>query len=167
MSEITRAPAWQALVAHQKEMAGVHMRDLFARDPERFSKFSLRLGDLLFDYSKNRITAETMHLLLDLAREANLEDRIAAMFRGDKVNTTDAVSLLLYLFPWWGSGHGYTPECFDACDSDDNGELEITDAIVVLNWLFLSGEAPEPPGPFIPGEDPTEDALDCWLLSCP
>jgi len=89
MSAIHRGPAWQALVAHCQEMAGVHMRDLLARDPERFSKFSLRFGDLLFDYSKHRITEETMPLLIDLAREAELEDRIAAMFRGERVNTTE------------------------------------------------------------------------------
>jgi len=89
MSSITGAPAWQALVAHHQEIAGVHMRDLFARDPERFSKFSLRLGEVLFDYSKNRVTEETMRLLTDLAREAKLEERIAALFRGEKVNTTE------------------------------------------------------------------------------
>ncbi len=87
-------PAWQALQEHYRAMAPVHMRDLFARDPGRFERFSLRLGDILFDYSKNRITAETMTLLCDLARQAGLADRIAAMFRGEKYNNTEKRAVL-------------------------------------------------------------------------
>src|SRR5512146_3078832 len=82
-------PAWQALLEHQREMADVHMRDLFARDPQRFDRFSLRLGDILLDYSKNRITAETMALLVDLARQANVANKIEAMFSGEKYNNTE------------------------------------------------------------------------------
>jgi glucose-6-phosphate isomerase len=70
-------------------MANIHMRDLFARDPERFERFSLHLGDILFDYSKNRITADTMALLLDLARQSGLDEAIEAMFTGQKINTTE------------------------------------------------------------------------------
>jgi glucose-6-phosphate isomerase len=70
------------------------MRDLFARDPERFERFSLRLGDILFDYSKNRITEETMSLLLSLARQADLAERIEAMFSGEKINTTEGRAVL-------------------------------------------------------------------------
>ena len=87
-------PGWQALQKHQREMADVHMRDLFAHDPQRFERFSLRLGDILFDYSKNRVTQETMRLLLDLARQANLEQKIAAMFSGQKINTTENRAVL-------------------------------------------------------------------------
>src|SRR5512136_3136699 len=94
MSQLTDSPAWQALSKHQSEMAGVHMRDLFARDPQRFERFSLRLGDILFDYSKNRITEETMSLLLDLARQANLASKIAAMFSGAKINVTEDRAVL-------------------------------------------------------------------------
>ncbi|MGD8806987.1 MAG: glucose-6-phosphate isomerase [Chloroflexota bacterium] len=86
--------AWQALQKHQREMAEVHMRDLFARDPQRFERFSLRLGDILLDYSKNRITAETMVLLMDLARQANLADKIEAMFSGKKYNNTEKRAVL-------------------------------------------------------------------------
>ena len=75
-------PAWQALQKHQREMAEVHMRDLFARDLQRFESFSLRTGDILFDYSKNRVTQETMRLLFDLARQANVAGKIEAMFTG-------------------------------------------------------------------------------------
>jgi glucose-6-phosphate isomerase len=58
---VTQLPAWQALAVHAKKMKSVHMRDLFASDPNRFQEFSIRFQDLLFDYSKNRITKETMH----------------------------------------------------------------------------------------------------------
>jgi glucose-6-phosphate isomerase len=87
-------PAWQALQKHQREMAGVHMRDLFAQDPRRFECFSLRFGDILFDYSKNRVTQDTMGLLFDLARQANLTDKIEAMFTGQKVNNTENRAVL-------------------------------------------------------------------------
>ena len=87
-------PAWQALDAHQKEMAGVHMRDLFAQDPQRFERFSLRLGDILLDYSKNRITEETLSLLLDLAHQAHVADKIEAMFSGQKYNNTEKRAVL-------------------------------------------------------------------------
>ncbi len=101
MPGITGLPAWQALSAHQKEIAAVHMRDLFARDPGRFARFSLWLGDpagpqgaILFDYSKNRITDRTMALLFDLARQAGLAEKIAAMFRGEKINNTEKRAVL-------------------------------------------------------------------------
>ncbi len=60
MSALTNSPAWQALSAHRAQMENVHMRDLFERDPERASRFSARLDGLLLDYSKNRITEETV-----------------------------------------------------------------------------------------------------------
>jgi glucose-6-phosphate isomerase len=94
MSRLTDSPAWQALSKHQPEIAGTHMRDLFARDPQRFERFSLTLGEILFDYSKNRITAETMRLLFDLARQARLADKRAAMFDGQKINTTEERAVL-------------------------------------------------------------------------
>ena len=65
MSQLTDSPAWQALLAHQREMSDVTMRDLFAAGPGRFERFSLQVGDILFDYSKNRITEKTMSLLFD------------------------------------------------------------------------------------------------------
>jgi len=89
MSSLANSPAWQALIEHQQQMAGVHMRDLFASDPQRFERFSLWLGDMLFDYSKNRITEKTMLLLISLARQANLAQAVEAMFRGERINTTE------------------------------------------------------------------------------
>jgi glucose-6-phosphate isomerase len=94
MSLLTDSPAWQALIRHQQAMGDVHMQDLFARDPQRFERFSLRLGDILFDYSKNRIIEETMGLLMDLARQADLVAKIEAMFSGEKINTTENRAVL-------------------------------------------------------------------------
>jgi glucose-6-phosphate isomerase len=94
MSAITRSPAWRALAAHRDEIAAVHMRELFAADAGRFERFSLWFGDLLFDYSKHRITEETMRRLFDLAREAKLGEKIEAMFRGEKINTTENRAVL-------------------------------------------------------------------------
>ncbi|WP_298040058.1 glucose-6-phosphate isomerase [uncultured Desulfuromonas sp.] len=94
MSKLTELPAWQALQEHHRTIAPRHMRELFAEDPGRFEKFSLRLGDLLFDYSKNRITAETVGLLVALAREAGLEEKVRAMFAGEKINVTEGRAVL-------------------------------------------------------------------------
>lgn len=94
MAELVKTAAWQALVQHQKQIAGLQMRDLFAADPQRFDRFSLRLGEILFDYSKNRITVETVLLLLELAKQANLSRRIDAMFGGEKINNTENRAVL-------------------------------------------------------------------------
>jgi glucose-6-phosphate isomerase len=94
MSTLTDSSAWRALEAHHREIAGLHLKDLFAGDPRRFERFSLSFGDLLLDYSKNRITERTMTLLLDLARQAGMADRIAAMFAGEKINTTEKRAVL-------------------------------------------------------------------------
>lgn len=89
-----KTPAWQALVQHQQDIGDLHMRDLFASDSQRFARFSLRFGDILFDYSKNRITDQTMRLLVDLARQANLGEWIEAMFSGRKINVTEDRAVL-------------------------------------------------------------------------
>jgi glucose-6-phosphate isomerase len=74
MTSIAQSQPWKALEEHYREMSSLHMRELFAKDPQRFARFSLRLGPLLFDYSKNRITERTMALLMDLARHARVPD---------------------------------------------------------------------------------------------
>ncbi len=94
MSQLIDSPAWQALLQHQQELADVHMRDLFAEDPQRFERFSIRFEDILFDYSKNRITAQTMKLLLALAEEAGLPQAVQAMFSGEKINLTENRAVL-------------------------------------------------------------------------
>lgn len=91
---LTTSPAWRALADHARAMAGVHMRDLFARDPQRFAAFSLREGALLLDYAKNRVTAETIALLVALARARGLEAHRAAMFAGEAINVTERRAVL-------------------------------------------------------------------------
>jgi glucose-6-phosphate isomerase len=94
MTQPTQLPAWRALEKHRQEIAGVHMRDLFSADPERFSRFSLIFNDILFDYSKNRITEKTMSLLEQLAEEMHLSKKIEAMFRGARINVTENRAVL-------------------------------------------------------------------------
>ncbi|MGD0390775.1 MAG: glucose-6-phosphate isomerase, partial [Tepidisphaeraceae bacterium] len=94
MSSLTQSSAWKALSAHYRQISSVHMRDLFEQDPKRFEKFSLRFGDILLDFSKNRITDETLRLLLDLARHAKIEDWRDRMFRGEKINVTENRAVL-------------------------------------------------------------------------
>ena len=90
MSELTASPAWAALRDHQREMASTHLRELFRADGGRFERFSIRLDDgFLFDYSKHRITDETMRLLRALARQADLPGAIERMFSGERINVTE------------------------------------------------------------------------------
>ncbi len=89
MSKLTSSTAWQALKAHHAAIEPVHMRRMFRDDPARFGKFSLQLGSLLFDYSKNRIDEETIRLLLALAEQAGLPACIGRMFGGEKINFTE------------------------------------------------------------------------------
>ncbi len=94
MTELTNSTAWHFLLEHQRGMDGIHMRDLFAGDPSRFENYSLRLDDILFDYSKNRINEQTMILLTDLAEQQGLGDAIQAMFSGEKINNTEDRAVL-------------------------------------------------------------------------
>jgi len=94
MSRCSQLPAWQILQEHQWEMARTHLRELFDADPHRFERYSLRLDDILFDYSKNRITDATLGLLFSLARQAGLGAKIEAMFRGEKINLSENRAVL-------------------------------------------------------------------------
>jgi glucose-6-phosphate isomerase len=94
MSKLTASPIWQALTTHQQDVAQVSMRELFAKDSKRAAHFSLRVGEIFLDYSKNRITQETMVMLLKLARDAGLGEQIEKMFRGEKINVTENRAVL-------------------------------------------------------------------------
>jgi glucose-6-phosphate isomerase len=94
MSVLTTSPAWQALEAHAATLRDVHLRELFARDPERFAKLSLRLDDLLLDCSKHRVTDDTLRLLLDLARATDVEGWRDRMLAGEKINATENRAVL-------------------------------------------------------------------------
>ena len=94
MSALTHTPAWQALEQHYALSRLHHMRELFESDPERAERYSLEVGDVFLDYSKNRITDETLQLLMQLAHQVGLPQRIKAMFKGEKLNTTENRSAL-------------------------------------------------------------------------
>ncbi len=87
-------PAWKALEAHHAEVAELHLRDLFARDPDRGERLAVEAEGLYLDYSKNRITDETVRLLVRLAEESGLRRRIDAMFGGERINVTEDRAVL-------------------------------------------------------------------------
>src|SRR6266702_4553808 len=86
--------AWKALESHYKKVSSVHLRRIFADDPKRGERMSVEAAGIYLDYSKNRVTDETLKLLLQLAQESGLEERIDAMFRGDKINITEKRAVL-------------------------------------------------------------------------
>jgi glucose-6-phosphate isomerase len=90
----TKTKSWQHLSEHFEKIKDVHMKDLFADDPQRFNRFSIRFKDILLDYSKNRITQETLQLLIELADEIGLSDAIHQMFDGAKINETENRAVL-------------------------------------------------------------------------
>ena len=91
---LTNSPVWKELQAHHAEVAGVHLREMFAADPKRGESLTVEACGLYLDYSKNRVTGRTLELLLALAAERGLRGRIEAMFRGDKINTTEDRAVL-------------------------------------------------------------------------
>ena len=91
---LTELKDWKALEAHFEKVGAVHLRDLFADDPKRGERLAVEALGLFVDYSKNRVTDETIALLIELARESGLQARIDAMFRGDKINFTEGRAVL-------------------------------------------------------------------------
>jgi glucose-6-phosphate isomerase len=89
MTAITATPEWQALVEHYQNVEGAHLRELFAEDPKRGEAMTLEVDGVYLDYSKNRITDETLRLLVALAQSAGLRERVDAMFAGEKINVTE------------------------------------------------------------------------------
>jgi glucose-6-phosphate isomerase len=94
MPPLRRRPAWALLEKHYQKLKAVHLRQLFADDRERGESLAIEAAGLYLDYSKNRITDETLRLLLQLARESGLRDHIDAMFRGDKINVSENRAVL-------------------------------------------------------------------------
>ncbi|MGH3563430.1 MAG: glucose-6-phosphate isomerase, partial [Mycobacterium sp.] len=92
--DITATSAWNALRKHHSQIGETHLRQFFADDPERGRKFTVTVGDLYIDYSKHRITDETVKLLVDLARAAGLEQRRDEMFAGAHINTSENRAVL-------------------------------------------------------------------------
>lgn len=94
MSKLTQSPAYTALASHFEQIKDLHLRDLFAMNPKRFEQFSLKCEDLLLDFSKNRITDQTLKLLLDLAKQADVEGWRGKLFSGEKINLTENRAVL-------------------------------------------------------------------------
>ncbi len=94
IAPLAQRPAWAALLAHQKAIAPLHLRKLFLDDPARGERLALAAADVYLDYSKNRITDETVKLLVQLAEQSGLRERIDAMFRGEKINVSERRAVL-------------------------------------------------------------------------
>ncbi|MGI8802012.1 MAG: glucose-6-phosphate isomerase [Solirubrobacteraceae bacterium] len=94
LAPLRERPAWAALAAHHAEVKDVHLRELFAADPDRGRRLTAEGAGLFLDYSKNRVTAETLRLLLELAVESRVAERRDAMFAGEKINATEGRSVL-------------------------------------------------------------------------
>jgi len=94
VTPLPERPAWKALEAHYQKIKTLHLRNLFADDPKRGERMTTEAVGIYLDYSKNRLTDETLKLLLRLAEESDLRGRIDAMFRGDKINVTEKRSVL-------------------------------------------------------------------------
>ncbi|WP_021598536.1 glucose-6-phosphate isomerase [Actinomadura welshii] len=94
MADITESPEWSALAEHQAALAGRHLRELFADDPGRAARMAVTAGDLYLDYSKHRVTDETLRLLTALAERAGLRARIEAMFTGEHINVSEDRAVL-------------------------------------------------------------------------
>ena len=92
--QLIQRPSWQALEAHYMKVRELHLRKLFADDPDRGERMKAEAIGIYFDYSKHRITDETLKLLLQLAEESGLRSRIDAMFRGEKINVTEKRAVL-------------------------------------------------------------------------
>src|SRR5947208_4586558 len=94
IAPLTERQAWNALAAHHQNVRELHLRKLFADDPKRGERMTAEAVGLYLDYSKNRVTDETLKLLLQLADESRLRGRIDAMFRGEKINVTENRAVL-------------------------------------------------------------------------
>ena len=94
MKHLSELPAWRQLWPHYEEMKSVHMRNLFAQDPDRARRYWLEVGGLTLDYAKNRITDQTLNGLFELARESGLPEKMRAMFAGEKINNTENRAVL-------------------------------------------------------------------------
>src|SRR5215469_10047878 len=89
LAPLTQRPEWKALEEHYQKIRNIHLRNLFADDARRGKNFALEAEGIYLDYSKNRVTEETLRLLFNLAASSGLRQRIEAMFNGEKINVTE------------------------------------------------------------------------------
>jgi glucose-6-phosphate isomerase len=139
----TQTQAYEYLSNHLVDMADIHMKDLFAKDPERFKKFSIQFNDIFVDYSKNRIDDKTIALLLQLAKECDLENAINSMFNGEAINETEDRAVLHTAL----RNRSNTPVFVDGKDimADVNEVLakmkKFSEAIISGTWKGYTGKA--------------------------
>ncbi len=138
----TATKSWQNLSRHYEKIRPIHMRSLFAGDPHRFKKFSIRFNDIVVDYSKNRITEETVHQLIGLAEECSLKDAIEQMFKAEKINETENRAVLHVAL----RNRGNTPIKVDGKDvmPEVNAVLkkmqDFSDKIISGEWKGYTGK---------------------------
>ena len=119
---LTQHPAWKALEDHYQAIRHIHLRTLFKEDPQRGQRLTLEAAGIYLDYSKNRITDDTLRLLLQLAETAGLRERIDAMFQGEKINVTENRAVLHVALrapkeqAIFVDGHNVVPEVHDVLD---------------------------------------------------
>ncbi|MES0326677.1 MAG: glucose-6-phosphate isomerase [Gammaproteobacteria bacterium] len=143
MSEFIQSELWSALTRHYDELKDTHMRDMFDEDESRFEKYSLKLNDILYDYSKNRINDETLNLLLQLADEADLSGWIEKMFEGVPINNTEHRAVLHTAL----RDQGDQPIMVDGCDILPEIRVErervklLAESIRTRKWLGATNQA--------------------------
>ena len=142
MASLQQTPAWQALQQHFEQVKDLHMRDLFAQNPQRFEQCSLTFGDILFDYSKNRITKETISLLCELARDCDLDAWRDKLFSGEKINHTEDRAVLHTAL----RDRSGQPICIDGVDVTPEIKnmrtrmREIAQAVRSREWRGITGQ---------------------------
>lgn len=142
MTALTELPAWKKLASHYQAIKDRHLRDEFAADPNRAASMSFDAEGIHLDYSKNRITGETVALLIELAEQSGLKDRIEAMFTGEKINTTeDRAVLHTALRAPQGSevmfeGQNVVPDVHEVLDAMES----FVDRIVSGQWTGFTGK---------------------------
>ncbi len=143
MNMLNHLEIWQKLQKHYNDIQNIHMRDMFDSDSQRYNRFSLQLNDILYDFSKNRITDETMALLLELATEVKLPEKIQAMFNGEKINNTEDRAVLHVAL----REKGESPLCIDGVDimPEIRQERErvnrLAESIRSREWRGVTGQA--------------------------
>ena len=138
----TETQSWKNLIDHFKEMKSVHMKDLFADDPERFNKYTIRFNDIFVDYSKNIITEETMKLLLKLVDEVGLRDAIDKMFSGERINEIEDRAVLHTALRNRGNNPIYVndKDVMPEVKSVLNKMKDFSDKIISGEWKGFTGK---------------------------
>ena len=142
MKRLTELQEWRALQSHKQAIAADNMQTWFAEDPQRFERFSLHVGDILLDYSKNRITPETLELLGNLANAIDLSGKIKGLFSGHPLNSTEQRPALHTAlrnpshYPLYVNNQDIMTEIHGTL----NKMREFTDKVRKLEWLGATGK---------------------------